>query len=304
MFFSILLNITLPVFLLIGAGIFADRAFKLDLPTLTRLCFNILLPALVFIKTLDAGLTPEVFGGVTAVNVVHTVVLFAITWGLFSLPALRSHRPISSLAAVTPNAGNYGIPLAAMAYGAEGAHVMAIIVMIQIFFTITAGIWIVDSGRSSLRQIITSFLKVPLLWAAVLALLLAGLNIQLPAPIRTATEYLSAGLVPVALVTLGIQLSRSRAAGEVKLLSIITIFRLFLSPLLAVGLLALWKTVSGDDLGVAGPVLVIAAGMPVAVNVFILASEYDQDSHLASQTIFWTTALSALTLTAWLALRG
>jgi hypothetical protein len=69
-----------------------------------------------------------------------------------------------------------------------------------------------------------------------------------------------------------------------------------------VGLLALWNALTGADLGVAGPVLIIAAGMPVAVNVFILAAEYDQDSRLASQSIFWTTALSALTLTAWLAL--
>jgi predicted permease len=42
--------------------------------------------------------------------------------------------------------------------------------------------------------------------------------------------------------------------------------------------------------------------MPVAVNVFILAAEYNQDTRLASQTIFWTTALSAVTLTGWLAL--
>ena len=41
--------------------------------------------------------------------------------------------------------------------------------------------------------------------------------------------------------------------------------------------------------------------MPVAVNVFILASEYNQDSELASQAILWTTILSAITLTAWLA---
>ncbi len=68
MFLDILIQITLPVFLLIGAGILADRAFKIDLPTLTRLCFNVLLPALVFIKTLDAGLSPAIFGAVTLVQ--------------------------------------------------------------------------------------------------------------------------------------------------------------------------------------------------------------------------------------------
>jgi hypothetical protein len=44
---------------------------------------------------------------------------------------------------------------------------------------------------------------------------------------------------------------------------------------------------------------VTGGGISVVVNVFIPASECDQDSRLASQTIFRTTAL---TLAAWLAL--
>jgi len=50
-------------------------------------------------------------------------------------------------------------------------------------------------------------------------------------------------------------------------------------------------------------ILIVAAGLPVAVNVYIVASEYDDlDSALASQTIFWTTLLSALTLSVLLAI--
>jgi hypothetical protein len=140
-----------------------------------------------------------------------------------------------------------------------------------------------------------------LFWAALLALILSGLHIELLAPLRGATEYLSAGLVPVALITLGMQLNRSRVKGDTKLLSLVTVIRLLVSPLLALLLVALWSGISGSDAGIAGRVLIIAAGMPVAVNVFILASEYQQDTNLASQTIFWTTALSSATLTAWLA---
>ena len=49
-------------------------------------------------------------------------------------------------------------------------------------------------------------------------------------------------------------------------------------------------------------IFVVAAGLPVAVNVYIIAAEYDLDSGLASQAIFWTTLVSALTLSALLAL--
>lgn len=302
MFFDILYNITLPVFLLIGAGVIADRAYKPDVTTLTRLAFNLLLPALVFIKTLDAGISPGIFGSVAGINIGHTFLIFFLSWGIFSLPNLKSHRQVASLAAVTPNAGNYGIPLAALAYGAEGAHIMAIIVMIQIFFTISAGVWIVDARRTNPRDALIGVIKLPLFWSAVLALLLSALGVELPPPLRASSEYLAAGLVPVALITLGIQLNRSRAQGDVTLLSWITLLRLIVSPLMAWGLVWLWRSLTGIDLGLAAPVLIIAAGMPVAVNVFILASEYNRDAQLASQSIFWTTLLSAVSLTAWIAI--
>jgi hypothetical protein len=49
-------------------------------------------------------------------------------------------------------------------------------------------------------------------------------------------------------------------------------------------------------------ILVYAAGFPVAVNVFIMAAEYQHDAEFASQAIFWTTLSSAITLSALVAL--
>jgi malate permease and related proteins len=301
MFLTILIKITLPVFILIGAGVILDRTMKLDVLTLTRLSFNVFLPALVFIKTYDAGLSPEIFGIVTVINLVHTALIFGASWLLFSLSEFRSHRPVLTLAGILPNAGNYGIPLATLAYGAGGANVMAIIVMLQIVVTVTAGIFVIDSGKSNWREVILGFIKIPLLWSCIAALGLVALKVELPTPLRVSMDYLANGLVPLALVTLGIQLSRSHFGGHARSLPIVTFFRLALSPLLAWGLVKIWTILFSVNLGVAGQVLVIGAGMPVAVNVFILASEYDQDSELASQTILWTTLLSAVTLTAWLA---
>lgn len=301
MLLKIFTDITLPVFILIGLGIFIDRTLHVDLSTLTRLNFNVFLPALVFIKTLDSGLSAARFGSVTLINLVHTALLFALAWGLFSLPFYRGSRPVLTLSGMLPNAGNYGIPLATLAFGAEGANVMAIVVMLQIIITVTLGLWVIDSGRSNLREVAIGFFKVPLLWSVIAALALLALRIDLPPVVRIPTNYVAGGLVPLALITLGVQLSRSSFGAQWKTLPLVTVFRLFVSPLLAFGLVKAWDALFGNNLGVAGPVLVIAAGMPVAVNVFILAAEYNEDTGLASQTILWTTALSALTLTGWLA---
>lgn len=302
MLLDILLKVTLPVFVLIGIGGLVEHTLKIDMPTLTRLNFNVFLPALVFIKTLDAGISPAMFGSITIINMVHTALLLGGAWAILSLPAFRRSRPVLALAALLPNAGNYGIPLATLAYGAAGTNVMAIIVMLQIIITVTIGLMVINSGQANWKDVARSIYKTPLMWSVVAALALVSLKIELPAPLYASLNYLSDGVVPVALLTLGIQLSRSRFGGKNKEMLLISLIRLILSPALALLLVWGWETLLRTDLGVAGPVMVIGMGMPAAVNVFILAAEYGQDTERASQTVLWTTILSAVTLTAWLAL--
>jgi predicted permease len=299
---TILVNIILPIFILVGVGVVLDRFFTLDLPTLSKLNFYVFVPALVFIKTLDAHLSPALFGTVALFTVVHIALMFTLSWGLFKLPPFARQRPVLTLGAILSNAGNYGIPLATLAFGAQGASAMAIVVLVQNFATFTAGLWIMDSGRTHWLDVFKGFLKVPVVWAVVAALALLVLQVDVPKPLRDPLAYLSDGLVPVALITLGVQLARSHLGAQLKTVSLITAIRLLVSPLLALLLAALWAQVAPAYINPVAPVMVIAAGMPVAVNVYILSVEYARDSELASQMIFATTLLSALTLTGWLLL--
>jgi predicted permease len=299
---TIIVNIILPIFILIGVGVLVDRFFDLDLPTLSKLNFYVFVPALILIKTLDAKLSPALFGTVALFTALHLVIMFALGWLLFGLPRFRAQRPVLTLATIFSNAGNYGIPLATLAFGAQGASVMAIVVMVQNLVTFTAGLWVMDAGRSNWRSVLVGFLKVPVVWAVAVALILITLKLDLPAPIRDPMTYLSDGLIPVALITLGVQLSRSRMGAQLKRVSLVVAIRLLAAPLLALAMVAVWSFVAPGSLAGVGPVLIIAAGMPVAVNVYILSMEYQRDSDLASQLIFLSTLISALTLTGWLLL--
>ena len=51
-----------------------------------------------------------------------------------------------------------------------------------------------------------------------------------------------------------------------------------------------------------GALIVVAAAGPTAVNVLLLAIEEDSDVELAAECVFWTTLLSAITVTAVLTL--
>ncbi len=299
---QILTNIILPVFLLVGLGALLDRVLPIDVDTLAKLSFYVFISAVVFLKLLDSNLDPARFGEVLIFALVHMALLGVISWQVFGLKAFRAERPVLVMSAIFYNSGNFGLPFAQLAFGDLGVSVMTILMMIQLIANFTIGLWLVGVGDR--KQLIKGVLLSPVIWMIVLALLLHAFQIKLPQPVLESVGYLADGLIPVALITLGVQLSRSKPFGKLNLLAAATVAKLVAAPLLALGMLAVWASFAPAQAGQLGPILVAGSGLPIAVNVYILAAEYGKDPELSSQVIFWSTLLSALTLTAWLALTG
>jgi len=155
-------------------------------------------------------------------------------------------------------------------------------------------------GRGRWQDLALGMVRAPVLYMIAAALLVNTLRIQLPAPVMQSLHYLANGMIPVALITLGVQLGRTRGLADLKLLSAASIARLIVSPLVAWGLAWAWDRLAPVPLGPVAPILIASLGLPIAVNVYILSIEYHKDADLASQAIFWSTLLSAVTLTGWL----
>jgi len=293
----ILVHIILPVFALIGVGVLLDRAFKLDLTTLSRLNFYVFVPALVLVRLLDGQLDGDLIGLVILFNLVHMALLLALCWLIFGWGELRRDRPLLTAAALFNNSGNYGIPFAHLAFGDLGVQVMALVMVFQNVTSFTLGLWLLGDEHARWRERLLNVLKAPVLYAVGAALLLNALHLKPPAPVYFPLGQLANGLVPIALLTLGVQLSRVRLGGQVGALTAASAMRLIVAPLLALGLAWVWP---GGPSGQVFPVLICAAALPVAVNVYILAMEYRRRPELASLIVFWSTLVSAVTLTAWL----
>jgi len=301
---QIFTEIILPVFLLISVGVAADRFLPVDLGTISKLSFYVFISAVVFVKLIDSQLDPAHFGIVTAFSLVHLLVSLVVAWQFFRLRPFRENREVLTMGTVFFNCGNFGIPFAQLAFGDLGVSVMTILLTTQLIANFTIGLWLVGVGQGNWRLLALAFLKSPVIYAILAALLVSGLHITLPKPVYQSAQYLAGGMVPMALLTLGVQLSRSRGLGQIRPLATISLVRLVLSPLLAAGMVAaasawLGPAISGP-LQELGPILIASLGLPVAVNVYILSVEYHRDPELASQSIVWTTLLSALTLSVWL----
>jgi predicted permease len=293
LFLNVFSSSALPLFVLIGIGFLADRLLKPDITTLSRLNFYILLPAALFMLVYETDLQVDEILRIGAFTLVHTVVLFVLAVVVFSFGTLAEQRPTLVLGTVFSNFGNYGIPMMLVAFGQQGVSVITMVLAAQVILVFTVGVVLFGAGQDGFRQSLSRLIRYPTLYAIALGFALRILHVTLPPPIQVPFDQLVVGFIVMALVTLGAQLSRSQVAGDTGPVAVVTLIRLIVSPLAAAAL-----TLAFSFEPEMSRILIVATGVPVAINTYILALEFDRDPALASRMIFWTTLISAVSIPA------
>lgn len=284
-----LIGAIVPIALVATAGFWVGRTFKLDLKTLARLNIYVLLPALVLRGIYGTTLNLGSAAGIVVGFAVNTVLLYGLAmglgWGLRFSPEQRK-----SLIATTvfANVGNLGLPFVLFTLGEAGLE-RALVYLVASAVAIASVFPIVLKGEG-LRAGAQFTLRLPVLWATLAGLGLQILAWQLPAAIDRAVNLLGDAAIPIALLTLGIQLSQTQFAfGWHELFG--TGLRLIASPLLAYGV-GLGLGLRGLDL----QVLVVQAAMPVAVNSLIWVMELGGNVQQVAKTIVLSTLMAMVTL--------
>ena len=329
MILRILLDVLAPILLMIGIGALLRQQFKIDLGTLSKLNLYLLVPAFVFDKVATSTLSWGQMGGVLAISVIQVVTLGLIVFGAGRLMgASRKTLAAVALAVMFYNSGNYGLPLAELAFpgrdgaaaaaGAsavkDGGAVQVFVVMTQNILTYTLGLAIAamaHPGADGVGSALLRMFRLPML-PTLAAALLARWWLQgepgraLPIVISKTASYLSDGLVPIALITLGAQLASNPRWPRWKPVSLVIVLRLIFGPV-QMGLL-LWgfHLIGWPALDLWGQngwpaqLLILTAGVPTAVGTLLLTLELDGDADLAADCVFWTTVFSCVSIAAWL----
>ncbi len=295
--FGIFWQVIFPIFFIILVGALLERALTLDISTLTRINFYAFVPALVFVKMLRADLSLLSMGNIALFVLIHSALMFLIALLLYQHSVFQPYRKVLLLASMLTNAGNYGIPFVLLAFGDRYMSVAAVVLLVQNLMTFTFGVLLMESGQPHRVHILRAVARLPVIYALAAALLFNAFSIQLPKPLAIPLDYMADALVPVALLTLGTQLGRGIGRPSVVLVSLPVTLRLVIAPLLALAMLPLF-TFSRD----VGTVLVATAGLPIAVNVFILSAQYRTQEAFASQIVTLSTLLSAVSQSVWLTL--
>ncbi|MEW8173621.1 MAG: AEC family transporter [Candidatus Thiodiazotropha endolucinida] len=194
-----ILQVTLPVFGIALLGYIYGRLCGSDILSVNRINMQLFVPALLFYV-----LSEKIPDTQEWKTIAWGALMIIIVSGIVSLPLTRllGMRPRVLLPSMMfSNAGNLGLPLAALAFGDQllPLAVVAFVVSISLHFSL--GIWLV-SGRVHP----TELLRNPVFLATLAGVMANAFDWHTPSILMPGLVMLSEVAIPLMLVSLGVRL--------------------------------------------------------------------------------------------------
>jgi len=299
-----LFNLLAPFFGLIGLGFFCGRVVRQHEAGLAWMQFFLIyvaLPCLFFRLIADKPLDQLANWRFVAVTTLSTFIAFALAFG----SGWRHSRdlPQSVMQGVAGSYSNVGYMGPPLVLGALGAAASAPVVLIFVFDNLllfslvpllmsVAGLERLSFGATS-KKIVWRILTHPFNVATALGIAASYLHLRLPSAVDQMVTWLSGAAAPCALFILGVTVALRplwRIPAGVPTLAVI---KLIVHPLL------IWVLLSavGDFGAVWTYAAITMAGLPPALNIFVIATQYNTGVERASACVLIGTLASMITLT-------
>lgn len=287
---EIFVDILGPVLVLVAIGVGVGRWLAVPPEPLAKLAFWVIGPAFMFNALANAGLPSDVLIEVAAASLIALAAsaVFAV---VVSLRLPRARRASILTTSTYGNTGNFGLAIVTFTFGDEAIPFAAVALVVVNTVGLIIGI---ASARGGFSGFVAAF-KVPMTLVIVPALVVNGTDATLPPIVDRPIALLAGAIIPVMLITLGIQLQQiglpSIGLDVVRSLA----GKLLVQPLVALPAVAL---IGLSD--IAGGVVVLQAAMPAAVFTYVLAVEQDTRPDETATIVMAGTLLSVLTLPAFI----
>ncbi|KQN87393.1 AEC family transporter [Arthrobacter sp. Leaf69] len=262
---------------------------------LSALTFFVASPALLF-ETLSKAKVQDVFAApllVAAVGAVATAGLFFVVVR-FLLKRSLPESLTSSMSASLANSANLGIPIAVYVLG-DASYVAPLLIFQLAFFT-PLFLMALDATTSTHRTTPLSFvlmiLRNPMIVGSGLGLAVAASGWQVPPLVMEPIHLIGGAAIPAMLLAFGMSLNGSRplqaSAGRRADTLLACGFKLVVHPLVAYTFARFVLHLEDQALFA----VVVAAALPTAQNVFVIASRYRTGLTVARDTVLITTVVA------------
>lgn len=307
------LTIVTPVFLLIGLGYGLARWKVLSPETghsLGNFVYVVAIPILIFRTLVNADLSGELpltlwasyFLGVACVWLLGSLVIRRV----FGRDARAG--AIGSISSAFANTIMVGLPLVTAVYGEDGLVPLLLIISIHLAaMTVVMAIVMEraaahDSGTDRppvailIKRAASSLIRNPLVIAIVAAFGWRLTGFELPFLISDLLNRIGATALPLALISLGMNLVQYGMRGNVLPGLVLSVNKIVIMP--AVVFVLAHYIFDLPPLWVA--VATLTAACPTGINAYVFANKYGTGHAMSANAITITTALAVLTSSLWI----
>jgi len=304
---SILLQVILPVFLVIGFGYLAvwQKWFSdSGVEALMKFTQTFAIPCLLFqaVSTLDLSQTFHF----ALLGSFYFGAVCGFCLGLFGARFLFKRTWDDSVAigfcCLFSNSVLLGLPITERAYGTAALTANFAIIAVHAPICYGIGITVMElvRGRGSsapelLRKVLQAVFKNALVIALGLGFFVNLLGIILPVILTDGLDLLANAALPAALFGLGGVLVRYRPEGDLRVIFYICAISLLVHPSL-VWITGRYFDLSETDFRSA----ILTAAMAPGINAYIFANMYGTARRVAASAVLISTALTIITASFWL----
>lgn len=280
---SIIFSI-LGIYIFIVMGYLAKMSFKdaIDDKTITLINVYFLQIFLTFwgllVRPVDISLlfAPSIY--------LVIVVMILLLSAIIAKRIFKNQKEysIATVAAIIGNTGNLGIPLGIAIFGEESIPYTTVINLVNVFVVYTVGVYYYSRGSFDVKTSLTNIVKLPILWAAAMAILLS-INGYKPSDVIMNTLMMGAyASMTMQLFLFGLYLYGTKIKEISRSLIVwVLSFKFLLLPLVA--FLVLYN-IELDSM-IKG-IIFIELMMPLAVANVNFASLYDCSPKVVTALVF------------------
>ena len=292
---------TLPFFAIIGLGYGAGRTgfFTPEATAyLTKFVFYFALSAMLFRFSANLSLAEVLDWTFVSAYLAATLALYlAVTAVAMWRRRDAAEAAFEAQCGVIGNVGFLGIPMLTLLLGEQAIGPVIMVLAVDLIVFSSLIVIIVTGSRDGrmhpaiLWTVFLGLLKNPMVVSISLGLIWSAYALPIPAPVNDALAILGAAATPGALFAIGASLA-TKAAERILVPLWLTCVKLILHP----AAVAISAFLIFDVATYPAGVMMAAAALPVAGNVYILAQHYGVAPQRVSAAILISTALSIVTV--------
>lgn len=304
------LQLCLPLFLLVivGWALIKAKLFEQSVVrALSGFTFRFLMPAMLFSLMSKLSEMPPMDWRVLIAFFGSCIIIYCLgrTAGRF-FGLDNTGKTIFGMAAIFGNNVQLGVPILQVSLGNEAMPTISLLIIFSVLLLWTTAIASVELGKAEgakdWAKIGRSLLKVfknPVVLGIITGSAWGLTGWELPQVVDKTLGYVSSATTTIALIVVGMGLAQHSFSAALPRGLTISTLKIVIHPIIVYCIARL----IGLDI-ITTNACVLTAALPVAINVYLMASEFRSEEGAASNAIFVSTMLSALLIPLTLTLLG